>query len=953
MNDSGGTDWDRLSDIVAAALDAPLDQQADVVARLTAGDETLAREVHSLLAHSTQGGARTGTAPTLRGDEAVTPTRKAEEMIGERLGAWQLKAVLGQGGMGIVYAADRVDGAYQQRAAVKLLRDGFLDDAAEALLVSERQHLARLDHANIARLLDGGQTASGRPYLVMEFVEGVPIDVYCRKANLGLVDRIKLLLPIFDAVQSAHEKLIIHRDIKPANVLATESGEPKLLDFGVAKLVDATAAPSAATQMARLPFTPRYASPEQINAQPVTVRTDVYGLGVLAFELLAGDSPFACFAKSSHAASDAVELTPWQALDALRTATPLLASAVAAGTLPAHAKALRGDLETVLGKAIARAPADRYASVADFAADLRAFVDGRPVTARPLSATGQAWKFCKRHPVAVSLATGLTTALVATAAIAFWQAARAERSAAEAVARTAALRQIARTMIFEVNDALADGTTAARGKLLSSATQFLDGLNAAQSADVSLKRDTAEAFERLGDIAGNASQSNLGNAQAAESHYRKALILREQLIALQPESFADTTGMVKIHQRLARMALDRGDPTAAKALGEAQSRWAEQAAAQKPEDINAQLAVGEANISLALVHYYPGRRSLGDYAGALRQIEQAIERRSALYAKAPKDANVVRGFVQPLVMLTQMQLVHGQAAQALQTVNRIGPLIDPIMAEASMRTRLAPLKISELRHRGEAQIDVGDRDLGLRSLTQAVALADEMAAADPRNVFLERRAATTRSSLAYHQLRAGEIEPALANSRAYLAVMTRQLGAQPESANLRLFRYDAMTALMEALIASGRVDEAKALALEQQAIDQAQTKSATSQAHANAEESSHLLSVTQALHWQAMALHAANPKDESASVLIAQAAERIDRALASDTFDANMQRILAEQRVQAADVLVVFASTDVCALIAKANEGFAALKSDGRLSANFARVSARASVRAAECAAQR
>ena len=508
-------------------------------------------------------------------------------------------------------------------------------------------------------------------------------------------------------------------------------------------------------------------------------------------------------------------------------------------------------------------------------------------------------------------------------------------------------------MIFDVNDALADGTTAARGKLLSTATQFLDGLNAAQSADVSLKRDTAEAFERLGDIAGNASQSNLGNAQAAESHYRKALLLREQLIALQPESFADTTGMVKIHQRLARMALDRGDPVAAKALGEAQARWAERAAAQKPEDINAQLAVGEANISLALVHYYPGRRSLGDYAGALRQIEQAIERRSALYAKAPKDANVVRGFVQPLVMLTQMQLVHGQAAQALQTVNRIGPLIDPIMAEASMRTRLAPLKISELRHRGEAQIDVGDRDLGLRSLTQAVALADEMAAADPRNVFLERRAATTRSSLAYHQLRAGEIEPALANSRAYLAVMTRQLGAQPESANLRLFRYDAMTALVEALIASGRVDEAKALALEQQAIDQAQTKSATPQAHAKAEDSSHLLSVTQALHWQAMALHAANPKDESASVLIAQAAERIDRTLASDAFDANMQRILAEQRVQAADVLVGFASADVCALIAKANEGFAALKSDGRLSANFARVSARASVRAAECAAQR
>lgn len=952
MTDSGAADWDRLSDIVAAVLDVPIEQQADVVARLTEGNEALAGEVNSLLAHSTHGGAGGGTAPTLRGDKAITPTRKAESMIGERLGAWQLKAVLGQGGMGVVYAAERVDGAYQQRAAVKLLRDGLLDDSAEALLVSERQHLARLDHANIARLLDGGQTASGRPYLVMEFVEGEPIDLYCRTANLSLVERIKLLLPIFDAVQSAHEKLIIHRDIKPANVLATSSGGAKLLDFGVAKLVDATASPSAATQMARLPFTPRYASPEQINVQPVTVRTDVYGLGVLAFELLAGDSPFACFAKAAAGAAGAVALTPWQALDALRAATPRLASSVAAGALPGHERALRGDLETVLGKAIAREPSDRYASVADFAADLRAYLDGRPVAARPLSPADRTWKFCKRHPIAVSLAACLTTALIATAAIAFWQAARAERSAAEAVARTTALRQIARTMIFDVNDSLADGTTAARGKLLTTATQFLDGLNASQSADASLKRDTAEAFERLGDIAGNASQSNLGNAQAAEAHYRKALVLREQLITALPESFADASGMVKIHQRLARMALDRGDAPSAKKLGETQSLWAIKAATKKPEDISAQLAVGEANIGLALTHYYPGRKSLGDYAGALRHIQDAIARRTALHEKAPKDTSVIRGLVQPLIMLAQMQLVHGQAAEALQTVNRIGPLIDPLMADAAMRTRLAPLKISELRHRGEAQVDGGERELGLQSLAQAVALADEMAAADPRNVFFERRAATTRSSLAYHQLRAGQMAAALANSRTYLAVMTRQLAAQPDSANLRLLRYDAMTALIEALIASGRAEEAKALALEQRAVEQMQAKSTNPQVAPNHDDSSRLLSVTQALHWQAMALHSADAKDALASKLLIEAAERIDGTLASDAFDANMQRILAEQRVQAADVLSRTDTARACVLVTKADQEFRALKATARLSANFAKVSAHASARAAECAAR-
>lgn len=951
MEHAGGSDWDRLTDIVAAALDVPIAQQAEVVARLTAGDQALAREVNSLLAHSTQGDSRAGSARMLTGDEAVTAAHRASAMIGQRLGPWQLTAILGQGGMGVVYAAERVDGAYQQRAAVKLLRDGVLNDAAEALLVSERQHLARLDHANIARLLDGGQTAAGQPYLVMEFVEGEPIDVYCAKAQLGLIDRVKLLLPIFEAVQSAHEKLIIHRDIKPANVLATAQGEPKLLDFGVAKLVDATSAPSAATQVALLPFTPRYASPEQIDGQPVTVRTDVYGLGVLAFELLAGNSPFACFARDSTGASAADVLTPWQALDALRTASPRLASVVAANAAPAHARALRGDLETVLMKALARAPSERYASVADFAADLHAFLDGRPVTARAHSAADRAWKFCRRHPVAVPLAASLTVALIATAGVAIWQAARAERNAAEAVARTTALRQIARSMIFDVNDALADGTTAARGKLLSTATQFLDGLNASQNTDLSLKRDTADAFERLGDIAGNASQSNLGDAQAAEAHYRKALILREQLIAAQPEGFAEATGMMKINQRLARMALDRGDAVAAKKLGEAQARWADKAAAQKPDDINAQLAVGEAKLNLATVHYYPGHKSLNDFSGALRLVNEAIAHRGALFDKAKTNPGVVRGYAQPLLLLTQLQLVHGQAADALKTVDRVGPVIDTLWADPSMRTRLAPLKISELRHRGEALVDLGQRDSGLQSLMRATALADEVAAADPRNIFLERRAATTRSALAYHQLRTGQTEAALANSRAYVAVMTRQQAAQPDVLNLRVLGDDSITALIEVLIAAGRADEARALASQQIAGERANAaKTVDAKAPSGSDDSVQIFSVAQAHHWQGMALLAANPHDPQARALLINGVDRIDRALASDPSDANMQRMLAEQRVQAADALRKSDLALACALVVKANEGFAMLKAEQRLSANFAHVAAHAAKRVTECA---
>mgnify|MGYP000997372026 CR=1 FL=1 len=299
------------------------------------------------------------------------------------------------------------------------------------------------------------------------------------------------------------------------------------------------------------------------------MRTDVYGLGVLAYELLVGESPFACFAPAAIRDGGAAgTMTPWQALDALRRAVPRRASVVAASALPAHARALRGDLETILARAIAPDATARYTSVAAFADDLRAYLDGRPVQARPAGRVDRAWKFCKRHPFTVSLATTLSVALLTVAAVALWQAARAERAAAEAQTRTVALRQIARTMIFDVNDALAEGTTAARGKLLTAATQFLDGLNAAQSPDLSLKRDTAEAFERLGDIAGNASQSNLGNAHAAEVHYGKALLLREQLLRAHPDGFDEAGGMVKIHQRLARMALDRGAADEARKLAQ-------------------------------------------------------------------------------------------------------------------------------------------------------------------------------------------------------------------------------------------------------------------------------------------------------------------------------------------------------------------------------------------------
>jgi eukaryotic-like serine/threonine-protein kinase len=428
---------ERIALLVDQALELAPDERVAFVAAQCHHDEAIRREVLELLAADDDMRSSFLEQPAALG--LRTPDVDAEEhagpdpLVGRMVGAYRLQTLLGRGGMGAVYLARRADDAYEHQVAVKLLHPGFASAGLLQRFRSERQILARLDHPNIAKLLDGGTTEDGQPYLVMERIDGVRIDAYCDDHRLGIRERLLLFRQVCDAVHFAHQNLVVHRDLKPSNILVTVQGTPKLLDFGLAKLIDAPELPPSAelTKSLLHAMTPSYASPEQIAGQSVTTVSDVYSLGVILYKLLTGQLP------------RRVDLRSPQALQAELAREPEKPSVAAnredEGALrtPATTRLLRGDLDTIALMALRTEPERRYGSVEQLADDVRRHLEGLPVRARRGTSTYRAGKFLRRNWLAVSVAAvifGLVIGLAASATLQARRIAR-ERERAEEVTR--------------------------------------------------------------------------------------------------------------------------------------------------------------------------------------------------------------------------------------------------------------------------------------------------------------------------------------------------------------------------------------------------------------------------------------------------------------------------------------------------------------------------------------
>ncbi|MEZ4588183.1 MAG: serine/threonine-protein kinase [Gemmatimonadales bacterium] len=427
--------WDEVDRLLDEALELEPDRRVAVVLERTPDDEALRALVLRLLERMASGDDRLSKVPSRLVEQAFDKGTPTDLAAGTEVGRWVITGFRGRGGMATVYEAERSDGVYQQRVAIKVLRRGLDTDDLVGRFLTERQILSSLTHPSIARLLDGGSLPDGRPYLVMELVEGVPITAYADERRLPVPERLRLFLEVADAVQAAHRQLVVHRDIKPTNVLVDGEGRAKLLDFGIAKLLEGD---ETVTEVGDRALTPDYASPEQLRGDPITTGTDVYQLGLMLRELLVGlpprddgtergDPP----TKPSRGARKTMPNVPEPAERAERRRT----------TPDRLASRLAGDLDLIVGTALRQAPEDRYQSVDELAADVRRHLDGLPIAAHPESFVYRARKFAGRHPLVIPSAVAALVATVAFVSVIVLQNRRLERerdAAARASARAVA-----------------------------------------------------------------------------------------------------------------------------------------------------------------------------------------------------------------------------------------------------------------------------------------------------------------------------------------------------------------------------------------------------------------------------------------------------------------------------------------------------------------------------------
>jgi len=570
--------WKQIEDLYHAALDQEESARTAFLQQSCNGDETLRYEVESLLYYGVRADKFIETpALELAAESFANQDADGRAMLGRRIGQYELVAKLGTGGMGEVYRGVRADDQFQKQVAIKLIRQGYDTALIVRRFRNERQILASLEHPNIASLLDGGTTEDGLPFFVMELVEGQSIDQYCATHNLGLRERLKLFRSVCDAVQYAHQNLIVHRDLKPQNILVTAQGLPKLLDFGIGKILSSSQQQTGGEgTVTLLPImTPDYASPEQVRNEAITTATDVYSLGAILYLLLTGRLPYRVNTTSLNEIVNAIcstepERPSTAVMHRSDNENPAANSPSSDGSAsiefsPEHAEKLRrelsGDLDNIILKALRKEPALRYVSVDQFSEDIRRYLEGRPVKAASGTLQYRTRKFVRRHQAGVTaailIALGLiagVAAIVREARIARFQQQRAER-------RFQDVRALANSLMFDVHDAIKDlpGATKARKLLVDRALHYLDSLASDEGNDVSLQKELATAYEKVGDVQGDPHSANLGDTTGALASYKKALAIRESIERSGDHSEDAEQFLAADYHRLGLISNSRGD----------------------------------------------------------------------------------------------------------------------------------------------------------------------------------------------------------------------------------------------------------------------------------------------------------------------------------------------------------------------------------------------------------
>jgi non-specific serine/threonine protein kinase/serine/threonine-protein kinase len=543
--------WRLVKEIFVSAAELPTEERDALLDSACADDPSLRPEIEALLKAHDSANSFIEQPAARRSGLALA----AINWIGRRFGPYRVVAEVDRGGMSEVYRAIRDDNQYQKEVAIKLLRHGFDSESLLRHLRDERQILAQLSHPHIAHLLDGGTTEEGMPYLVMEYIQGQPIDVYCEQRKLNLRQRLELVRTLCSTVIYVHQHLMVHGDLKCSNVLVTDQGVVKLLDFGIAKLLNPTPAltPTDAEVTGFLALTPDYASPEQIRGEPITTASDVYSLGVLLYRLVAGRLPIQLRNLMSHEQRMQVcELEP---------AAPSVMAATAAESYKRFARDLGGDLDSITLKALRKSPQERYGSVEQLSDDVHRYLAGLPVRASGGGPAYRAGKFIRRHRAATAAVALFVIALIAGVVTTSRQAHIAQRERARAERHFDNVRRFAISYMTEVHGAVENlpGSTAARKLLLETSLRHLSELAKEAADNPILRRDLADAYEKVGDIQGRLRGANLGDTKGAIESYGTALNTRELLLE-DDSSVKLQRDLLRTHGKLAELLVIQNEP---------------------------------------------------------------------------------------------------------------------------------------------------------------------------------------------------------------------------------------------------------------------------------------------------------------------------------------------------------------------------------------------------------
>jgi serine/threonine protein kinase len=742
--------YQKIKEIFNQVSEMSLLERQDFVAAACEDDSEMRREIEKMLVFADD------AQDTLEKNAFEIFTNGEHAKIPEKIGDYKIIREIGRGGMGAVYEAVRENRDFRQRVALKVIKRGMDTDAVVSRFRHEQKILASLEHPFIARFLDGGMTKDGLPFYAMEYVEGVSVDDYCAEKNLSIDERLKLFREVCAAVQYAHQNLVVHRDLKPSNILVTADGTPKLLDFGIGKILTPdTEEAGTATQFGMM--TPAYASPEQIRGERIGTTSDIYSLGVILYELLTGQKPYKINSKSQIEIEKAVlELEPVKPSAITNYESRITNSKTAnqenenqkpktknqnRKSQIANRKSLRGDLDNIILKALRKKVSERYVSVGQFSEDIRRYLEGMPIRARPHTFSYRAAKFIKRNRVAVVAAALVFLALCSGIAVAVWQARRAEQQRILAEKRFSEVRQLANNVVFKYHDAIADlqGSTAVREMLVKDALQYLDALAAEAGNDNELKKELALAYLKLGDVQGKAYAANIGDTEGALSSYRKSVGLFEEVAASAPEDMDAKENLVKAYDSLALLLTRTGG-------GDETNKVFQKALALNEELLKREPENSARRVQMVELQIRAGDLAIG-FENRLKEHLKALPFAEQLVAEDSESPEKMRSLVRVNQRIgTDYQLLGSNAekenraeearaffAQALAFQRRMYDATERLYAmepQNSANYRYLALAAINL---GEALGKNGEMTEALEMLEKAQKIEEEILRLDPKN----------------------------------------------------------------------------------------------------------------------------------------------------------------------------------------------------------------------------